>query len=451
MDALKRDRAETDEQEQPPTKTLKVEETGAAKEEDSKQPNPDADAKAQDDESKQSKHSHPKQRFAVLFGYCGTGYKGSQINPPHDTIESEFMKAAVKAGSVSEDNIDPKKVGLNRCARTDKGVHAAGNVVSLKMRAIPNLVEALNAHLPPQIRVYDCLRVTGSFNAKNHCGGRQYEYFMPTYILKKSSHTLYPHSNLPEDSNEAAQPLTEGCELGGSYVVVDSPETHEELRKFRVGQDELAHLREILKTYEGTHNFHNFTVHCKFKDRHAGRYITSVTACEPFVRPDGTEWISLRVNGQSFMLHQIRKMVGFAVMLVRTGTPANLVARVYKDEKINIPKAPALGLLLRKPLFDSYNKTHKEKHADRPEIDFEPYQHLIGPLVEEWINKDMYKEEIEKHVYKGWLDGIDMRNLDYAWWLTKDGSIRTDLKPAGGVKADEDGDEAGSKKTFEDE
>ena len=69
-----------------------------------------------------------------------------------------------------------------------------------------------------------------------------------------------------------------------------------------------------------------------FKDPSAFRYITSFTVfptlrtvakfncpllhlvlkmqCSPpFVR-DGVEYVALRVNGQSFMLHQIRKMIG---------------------------------------------------------------------------------------------------------------------------------------------
>lgn len=42
-----------------------------------------------------------------------------------------------------------------RAARTDKGVHAAGNVLSFKLIIEnPKIVQAINAHLPPEIRVY---------------------------------------------------------------------------------------------------------------------------------------------------------------------------------------------------------------------------------------------------------------------------------------------------------
>lgn len=62
----------------------------------------------------------------------------------------------------------------------------------------------------------------------------------------------------------------------------------------------------------------------------------------------GTEWLSLKVHGQSFMLHQIRKMVGLIIMIVRTDTPLKLIPETFKENRINIPKAPSLGLLLER-------------------------------------------------------------------------------------------------------
>ena len=45
------------------------------------------------------------------MSYCGTGYKGMQVNPPHKTIEGDLFEAFVKAGAISKANSnDPKKV-----------------------------------------------------------------------------------------------------------------------------------------------------------------------------------------------------------------------------------------------------------------------------------------------------------------------------------------------------
>ncbi len=98
----------------------------------------------------------PKRKVAVLIGYSGTGYKGMQIDPKQKTIEGDLFAAFVAAGAISKANADdPKKSSLVRCARTDKGVHAAGNVVSLKLIIEdPDIVYKINSHLSPQIRVW---------------------------------------------------------------------------------------------------------------------------------------------------------------------------------------------------------------------------------------------------------------------------------------------------------
>jgi hypothetical protein len=50
------------------------------------------------------------------------------------------------------------QVNLGRAARTDAGVHAAGNVVSIKMitavPGIPDIVSRINEELPPEIRLW---------------------------------------------------------------------------------------------------------------------------------------------------------------------------------------------------------------------------------------------------------------------------------------------------------
>lgn len=56
---------------------------------------------------------------------------------------------------------DYYKVNLGRAARTDAGVHAAGNLVSLKMimsmPGAPDMVIRINKELPPEIRVWGCV------------------------------------------------------------------------------------------------------------------------------------------------------------------------------------------------------------------------------------------------------------------------------------------------------
>jgi tRNA pseudouridine38-40 synthase len=50
--------------------------------------------------------------------------------------------------------MDMTKIGFMRAARTDKGVHASGQLVSFKMIMENDTIEKINAALPPQIRVW---------------------------------------------------------------------------------------------------------------------------------------------------------------------------------------------------------------------------------------------------------------------------------------------------------
>ena len=91
--------------------------------------------------------------------------------PDARTIEGVLFDALVRVGAVSSDNADDStKVSLGRAARTDAGVHAAGNIVSMKLitqiPGVPDVVEAVNELLPPEIRVWRIIRVQNSFNAR---------------------------------------------------------------------------------------------------------------------------------------------------------------------------------------------------------------------------------------------------------------------------------------------
>src|ERR1700753_3200160 len=103
----------------------------------------------------------------------------------HDqkTIEGDLFQACVAAGAISKANADdPKKSSFVRCARTDKGVHAAGNVISLKLIVEDSdIVERINANLSPQIRVWGFERTNNSFSAYQLCDSRIYEYLIPTH------------------------------------------------------------------------------------------------------------------------------------------------------------------------------------------------------------------------------------------------------------------------------
>ncbi|KAJ3326699.1 tRNA pseudouridine synthase 1, partial [Kappamyces sp. JEL0680] len=247
----------------------------------------------------------PKKKVALMMSYCGTGYAGMQINNNVATIELDLHKALAASGAVSQENaMDPSKSQFMRCARTDKGVHAGGQVVSLKMMLPEGVIESINAILPPQIRVWGYAKVKNSFDSKNLCDSRIYEYLLPTYCLDLASPAAYPYSgigngvDLPTDVDLSTVPRPTAQEL-------------EKRKDFGIQPAALDDFKAILKKYVGSKNYHNFTVGKHFNDKSSQRYIKSIEVGDPF-RKEGIEWVSIKIHGQSFMLHQIRKMVGLA-------------------------------------------------------------------------------------------------------------------------------------------
>lgn len=70
----------------------------------------------------------------------------------------------------------------------------------------------------------------------------------------------------------------------------------------------------------------------------------------------GQTWVRMVVTGQSFMLHQIRKMVGVAIAIMRGVAPRNAIQLALDPcRDVNTPIAPDVGLFLDESLFDSYN------------------------------------------------------------------------------------------------
>ena len=55
---------------------------------------------------------------------------------------------------------------------------------------------------------------------------------------------------------------------------------------------------------------------------------------------------TLQVKGQSFMLHQIRKMIGMAIAVVRGDADESVITDSWNTDRIDIPRAPGLGLML---------------------------------------------------------------------------------------------------------
>ncbi|XP_006874629.1 PREDICTED: tRNA pseudouridine(38/39) synthase-like [Chrysochloris asiatica] len=141
--------------------------------------------------------AHGRRHVALRIAYLGWGYQGfaSQENTSN-TIEEKLFEALTKTRLVESRQTS----NYHRCGRTDKGVSAFGQVISLDLRShFPkkdsedcNLEETvsdtakeirythiLNRVLPADIRILAWAPVEPTFSARFSCLERTYRYFFP--------------------------------------------------------------------------------------------------------------------------------------------------------------------------------------------------------------------------------------------------------------------------------
>ncbi|NXN10695.1 PUS3 synthase, partial [Indicator maculatus] len=141
--------------------------------------------------------AYGRRRVALKIAYLGWGYQGfaSQENTSN-TVEEKLFEALKKTRLVDSRQTS----NYHRCGRTDKGVSAFGQVISLDLRSSllegrkPNgqggqcqdageqelrYTHMLNRVLPADIRVLAWAPVGPDFSARFSCLHRTYRYFFP--------------------------------------------------------------------------------------------------------------------------------------------------------------------------------------------------------------------------------------------------------------------------------
>ncbi|KAK1320510.1 putative tRNA pseudouridine synthase [Acorus calamus] len=371
------------------------------------------------------KKRYKRRKIAIFLAYSGHGYQGMQKNPGAKTIEGDLEEALYLSGAVPEsDRSTPRRYDWARSARTDKGVSAAGQVVSGRFYVDPEpegLAARLNSHLPSQIRVFGFKRVTGSFNAKKFCDRRRYVYLLPLFALDLTVHRDRESVAAAVGSENELSRCVECSERGrkapgvmgrwaepAAAIEISAEETEsKEKRRFCYGEEVKERFNRVLGFYVGTHNFHNFTSRTKAEDPAAKRYIVSFTA-DSVVVVEGTEFVRCEVVGQSFMLHQIRKMVGLAVAVMRNCAPETLIeTALRKDVKITVPTAPEVGLYLEESLFSSYNQKWKDSHEA---LSMETYAEQAEEFKMGHIYSYIFSMEQKEGAVGLWLHSLNHRN-----------------------------------------
>ncbi|KAL4476269.1 hypothetical protein ABPG74_010002 [Tetrahymena malaccensis] len=236
---------------------------------------------------------------------------------------------------------------------------------------IDKIINVLNSNLPGDIRCVSIKQVSRKFDIRTHCKYRVYEYLMPLFMYQKY------------DDIMAGTPITEEFE-----------------------QNTLQRVSTLADKFKGTHNYHNYTRQMKAKDPRCMRYILDMKT-EIITNPqNGMKFIRFTLVGQSFVYHQIRKMMGMICMMIQEDYPDSFMDSSFFHNVMRIWLAPAHGLFLNRMRFDSYNKK-----PEIPEpIEFDKIEEDRLREMREMIEKAVMNEEDVNAIYKQWIKDVKAGN-----------------------------------------
>ncbi|MFO7591717.1 MAG: tRNA pseudouridine(38-40) synthase TruA [Acidimicrobiia bacterium] len=116
----------------------------------------------------------PVQRLQLVVAYDGTDFRGFAAQPDVRTVEGTLSAALAKVLRTS-----PQELGLVCAGRTDAGVHARGQVVSVDAPAGSDLTRvrtAVNRMIGPEVVVRGMRAAPPEFDARRSATARTYRY-----------------------------------------------------------------------------------------------------------------------------------------------------------------------------------------------------------------------------------------------------------------------------------
>jgi tRNA pseudouridine38-40 synthase len=134
-----------------------------------------------------------RRNIKLVLGFDGTAYHGWQLQKQHATVQGELCEAIRK---ITGEHTIPIGSG-----RTDAGTHARRFVASFKTASkIPaaSLVLALNSVLPPDIRILSAQEAPADFHARRSARSKIYRYqiyrgrVLPPHLAREHFHFPYP-------------------------------------------------------------------------------------------------------------------------------------------------------------------------------------------------------------------------------------------------------------------
>ncbi|ANQ05761.1 Pseudouridylate synthase 1 [Plasmodium coatneyi] len=399
-------------------------------------------------------------------GDAAGGGNAAGVAPNADATTREVATNNATTNNATTNNATTNNATTNN-ATTD------GATLSERKEKEKKFVQLLNEHLPEDIRCFDMHRVTKSFDARKFCSFRLYEYLFPVYVLSEVTvrdeyrdvfdealgvidrrvDELKRRKGKGGGPNEVAKQegKDEVAEKNGGDDVAEQKGEHEPAeqkdenevakqncvddavrqiswedvltvkeQKEDLTEEELNAFFEIVQSYAGYHNFHCFT---KNKvDQTTFRFIKYLDVST--VNLYNYNFVSVKILGQSFLMHQIRKMLTLSVETFRKATSVNSIYYCLKSgDYVPISLFPAEGLMLICPYFNAYN----EKVCNPPQsppICFEETEEVLK-FKRDVVAKCII-ERMRSNVWKDWMLKMNKRPFVYHFMRDKLG----DAKPS---------------------
>lgn len=256
--------------------------------------------------------------LALTLSYDGRGFMGSQAQTGGRTVQGVLAEALTE--------IYGEPVATVFAGRTDSGVHAAGQVVSLTEsgieRAPSTLYAALNRWLPDDIAAVAVGTVASTFNARFDARWREYRFRV---------------------WSGGREPLASG------WVWRRSATLH------------LEAMLQAATLLQGTHDFASFVgggegvPWSERRRRGAGTvrtlFVSEAREVEPWWRPsepNGGRLIEYRVVGNGFLPRMVRSLVSALVDVGRGVREPSWIAELLevRDRRSGPGTAPPQGLTL---------------------------------------------------------------------------------------------------------
>ena len=241
----------------------------------------------------------------LTIAYDGSAFHGWQIQPGVPTIQGALNEVASQ--------ITQEKIFVHGASRTDAGVHALGQVAHFRTRSpipVEELQRALNALLPPSIRIMAAEEVGPDFHSRWLAQAKTYRYriyrgiVLPPFEYQRVLHY--------------SGPLDEGA------------------------------MALAAREFQGEHDFETFAASSGSEEDDRDRTAVRVIYSSEIIRETDRNEIAYLVRGRSFLRYMVRKIVGTLLEVGKGRLAPGDIRELFeaRDRSRSGPTVPPEGLYL---------------------------------------------------------------------------------------------------------